>query len=126
RTVKSYEDYLQLTKDRFASGVASGADVAQAQAQLETTRAQLVDLGVARAQFEHAIAILIGKPPSALSIPYAGIKSPPPNVPAGIPADLLERRPDVAAAERQMTAANEQIGIAKAAYYPALTLSASA
>jgi NodT family efflux transporter outer membrane factor (OMF) lipoprotein len=125
RTVKSYEDYLQLTKDRFASGVASGADVAQAQAQLETTRAQLADLGVARAQFEHAIAILIGKPPSALSIRSVAIKSPPPSIPAGVPSDLLERRPDIAAAERQMAALNEQIGIAKAAYYPALTLSAS-
>ena len=125
RTVKSYEDYLQLTKDRFASGVASGADVAQAQAQLETTRAQLVDLGVARAQFEHAIAILIGKPPSALSIRSVAIKSPPPFIPAGVPSDLLERRPDFAAAERQMAALNEQIGIAKAAYYPALTLGAS-
>jgi len=125
RTVKSYEEYLQLTKNRFASGVASGGDVAQAETQLHTARAQLIDLGVARAQFEHAIAILTGKPPSALSIPAATLKSTPPPIPAGVPSALLERRPDIAAAERQMAAVNEQIGIAKAAYYPALLLSAA-
>jgi len=125
RTVKSYEDFLQLTKDRFASGVASGADVAQAQTQLDTTRAQLIDLGVARAQFEHAIAILTGKPPAALSLPSSAIKSPPPPLLAGVPSELLERRPDIAAAERQMAAVNEQIGIAQAAYYPSLTLTAT-
>ena len=102
RTVKSYEDYLQLTKDRFKSGVASGGDVAQAETQLNTARAQLIDLGVARAQFEHAIAILVGKPPAALSIPSASIKITPPPIPVGVPSDLLERRPDIAAAERQM------------------------
>jgi NodT family efflux transporter outer membrane factor (OMF) lipoprotein len=125
RTVKSYEEYLQLTKDRFASGVASGGDVAQAETQLHTARAQLIDLGVARAQFEHAIAILIGKPPSALSIPAATLQSTPPPIPVGVPSALLERRPDIAAAERQMAEVNEQIGIAKAAYYPALLLSAA-
>jgi NodT family efflux transporter outer membrane factor (OMF) lipoprotein len=126
RTVKSYEDYLQLTKDRFKSGVASGGDVAQAETQLATARAQLIDLGLARAQFEHAIAILIGQPPAALSIPFATTKSPPPPIPTGLPSTLLERRPDIAAAERQMAATNEQIGIAKAAFYPTLTLNASA
>jgi NodT family efflux transporter outer membrane factor (OMF) lipoprotein len=125
RTVKSYEQYLQLTKNRYNGGVASGGDVAQAEAQLDTARAQLIDLGVARAQFEHAIAILIGKSPAALSISSAIIKSPPPPIPVGVPSELLERRPDIAAAERQMAAANEQIGIAKAAFYPALLLSAS-
>lgn len=125
RTVKSYEEYLQLTQNRFKAGVASGADVAQAETQLDTARAQLIDLGVARAQYEHAIAILIGKPPAALSIPYGTIKSPPPPIPMGVPSDLLERRPDVAAAERQMVFANEQIGITKVAYYPTLTLSAA-
>ena len=125
RTVSSYEQYLQLTRDRLASGVASGADVAQAQSQLDSARAQLTDLGVARAQFEHAIAVLTGRPPSALSIPSAPIKSQPPRVPVGVPSTLLERRPDVAAAERQMAAVNEQIGITKAAYFPSLTLSAS-
>ncbi len=126
RTVKSYEEYLQLTQDRFNSGVSSGADVAQAQTQLETARAQLIDYGVARAQYEHAIAILIGKPPAALSIPSQAIKITPPTVPVGVPSALLERRPDIAAAERQMAAANEQIGIAKVAYYPTLSLTASA
>jgi NodT family efflux transporter outer membrane factor (OMF) lipoprotein len=126
RTVKSYEEYLGLTKDRFNSGVASGGDVAQAQTQLATARAQLIDLGVARAQFEHAIAILIGKPPSALSIPHGAVTSKPPPIPVGVPSTLLERRPDVAGAERQMASVNEQIGIAKAAYYPTLTLGASA
>jgi len=122
RTVKSYEDYLQLTRDRFKSGVASGGDVAQAETQLDTARALLIDLGVARAQFEHAIAVLTGKPPAALSVPSAETKAPPPPVPVGVPSALLERRPDIAAAERQMAAANEQIGIAKVAFYPALTL----
>jgi NodT family efflux transporter outer membrane factor (OMF) lipoprotein len=125
-TVKSYQEYLELTQNRVKAGVASGSDVAQAQTQLETARAQLIDLGVARAQFEHAIAILIGKPPSELSIARAPLKSEPPPVPIGVPSALLERRPDIAAAERQMAAANEQIGIAKAAFFPALTLSATA
>ncbi len=126
RTVKSYEEYLQLTQDRFASGVVSGADVAQAQTQLETARAQLIDYGVARAQYEHAIAILIGKHPAELSIAPQAIKITPPAVPVGVPSDLLERRPDIAAAERAMAAANEQIGIARVAYYPTLSLTASA
>jgi NodT family efflux transporter outer membrane factor (OMF) lipoprotein len=125
RTLKSYEEYLNLTRDRFNAGVASGGEVAQAQTQLDTARAQWIDLGIARAQFEHAIAILVGKPPSALSIRSATIKSPPPAIPVGVPSALLERRPDIAAAERQMAAANEQIGIAKVAYYPLLSLSAS-
>jgi NodT family efflux transporter outer membrane factor (OMF) lipoprotein len=125
RTVTSYEEYLKLTKDRYNSGVASGGDVALAQTQLDTTRAQLIDLGVARAQFEHAIAILAGKPPSAVTIPAELLKTPPPVVPVEVPSTLLERRPDIAAAERTVAAANEQIGIAIAAYYPTLTLSAS-
>jgi NodT family efflux transporter outer membrane factor (OMF) lipoprotein len=86
----------------------------------------LIDLGVARAQFEHAIAILVGKPPAALSIPSASIKILPPPIPVGVPSALLERRPDIAAAERQTASGNEQIGIAKVAYYPTVTLSASA
>jgi NodT family efflux transporter outer membrane factor (OMF) lipoprotein len=125
-TVKSYEQYVQLTQDRYDGGVASKGDVALAQTQLETARAQLVDLGVERAQFEHAIAVLTGKPPSDLSIPNGPSQSPPPVSAIGIPSTLLERRPDVAAAERQVAAANEQIGIAKAAFYPSLTISASA
>jgi NodT family efflux transporter outer membrane factor (OMF) lipoprotein len=125
RTVVAYQQYLKLTKDRFELGVASGADVAQAETQLYTAQVQLVDFGVQRAQFEHAIAILIGQPPAALTIPRMVLKSPPPPTPAGIPSMLLERRPDIAGAERRVAAANEQIGIAIAAYYPALTLSAT-
>jgi NodT family efflux transporter outer membrane factor (OMF) lipoprotein len=125
-TVKSYEQYAQLTQDRFDGGVASEGDVALAQTQLETARAQLADLGVQRAQFEHAIAVLVGKPPSDLSIPAAPNQSPPPASLIGIPSTLMERRPDVAAAERQVAAANEQIGIAKAAFFPSLTISANA
>ena len=121
-TVQSYQDYLKLTQERFDNGVASGSDVAQAQAQLETARAQLIDYDVARAQYEHAIAVLTGKPPSDLSVSYSPIKITPPPVPVGVPSTLLERRPDIAGAERQMAAANEQIGIAKAAYYPAIGL----
>jgi NodT family efflux transporter outer membrane factor (OMF) lipoprotein len=121
-TVKSYRDYLELTQQRFNSGVASGSDVAQAQTQLETARAQLIDYDVARAQFEHAIAVLAGKAPADLSISYSPIKITPPPVPVGLPSQLLERRPDVADAERQMAAANEQIGIAKAAFYPTIGL----
>jgi len=125
RTVKAYEEYLKLTQDRFELGVASGADVAQAKTQLDTTRAQLIDVGVQRAQFEHAIAILIGKPPAELSIPALVLKTPPPAVPIGVPSALLERRPDIASSERQVAAANEQIGIAKAAFFPSLLLSAT-
>ena len=125
-TVKSYEDYLKLTQDRFNSGVASGSDVAQAQTQLETARAQLIDYDVARAQYEHAIAVLAGKPPAEASISYRSIKIIPPPVPVGLPSQLLERRPDIANAERQMAEANEQIGIAKAAFYPTVSFSGSA
>ncbi|MGH9327804.1 MAG: efflux transporter outer membrane subunit [Terriglobia bacterium] len=124
-TVNLYQDYLRLTQERYHAGVASGADIALAQTQLDTARAQLVDYGVARAQYEHAIAVLTGKPPAELSIPHGAITTTPPPVPIGLPSELLERRPDIAAAERQMAASNEQIGIAQAAYYPSLTLSAA-
>jgi NodT family efflux transporter outer membrane factor (OMF) lipoprotein len=126
RTVKSYEDYLKLTQDRYASGVASGGDLALAETQLYTTTAQLVDFNVARTQYEHAIAILTGKPPSELSIPRKILRNAPPIIPVSVPSVLLERRPDIAAAERQMASANEQIGIAQAAYYPTISLTASA
>ncbi len=122
----SYQEYLTLTRNRYAGGVASDSDVAQAETQLYTTQASLVDLEVQRDQFEHAIAILIGKPPAQLSIPQAPINVPPPLIPVGLPSTLLERRPDIAEAERQAAAANQQIGIAMAAFYPTLTLSASA
>jgi NodT family efflux transporter outer membrane factor (OMF) lipoprotein len=124
-TVKSYQDYLKLTQDRFNSGVASGSDVAQAQTQLSTARAQMIDYDVARAQYEHAIAVLAGKAPADLSISYSPIKITPPPVPVGVPSTLLERRPDIATAERQMAEANEQIGIAKAAFYPAIGLNSN-
>ncbi len=124
-TVIAYEKSLQLTKNRYAAGVVSKADIAFSQTLLKTTQAQAVDLGVQRAQFEHAIAVLIGKPPSGFSLPAAPLTLAPPPVPAGVPSALLERRPDVAAAERRVAAANAQIGVAIAAYYPSLTLSAS-
>jgi NodT family efflux transporter outer membrane factor (OMF) lipoprotein len=125
-TVDSYAGFLKLTQARHDSGVASGADVAQAETQLDTAREQLIDLGVARAQYEHAIAILVGKAPAEVTIPPQTIKTEPPQVPVGMPSTLLERRPDIAIAERQMAALNEQIGIADAAYYPSLTISGGA
>jgi NodT family efflux transporter outer membrane factor (OMF) lipoprotein len=124
-TVKLYQDYLKLTQEQFQQGVASGATVALAETQLDAAKVQLISYGVARAQYEHAIAVLTGKPPTELSIPHGPITVTPPPVPIGVPSELLERRPDVATAERDMAAANEQIGIAEAAYYPALTLSAA-
>ena len=126
RTVASYQDYLQLTRTRFAGGVASDLDVAQAEAQLYAAQTQLTDFGVARAQFEHAVAVLTGRPPANLTIGKKVLTTPPPPVPIAVPSELLERRPDIAINERQMAAANEQIGIAKAAFYPSLTLSAAA
>ncbi|MCC6390979.1 MAG: efflux transporter outer membrane subunit [Bryobacterales bacterium] len=123
-TVKSYEQYLQLTRDRYASGVASMGDVAQAQTQLETTRSALTDLGVQIAQLRHAIAVLAGKPPAGFSIPPHPLPQTPPEIPIALPSTLLERRPDIAAIERQVAAANEQIGIAQASLYPAISLSA--
>ena len=125
-TVQSYERYVQLTQDRFDGGVASQGDVALAQTQLETTRVQLADLEVQRSQFEHAIAVLTGRPPFELSLAAAPAQTPPPESAISIPSALLERRPDIAAAERQMASANEQIGIAKTAFFPALTLGAGA
>jgi NodT family efflux transporter outer membrane factor (OMF) lipoprotein len=125
-TVDSYTGFLKLTQARHDSGIASGADVAQAQTQLDSAKEQLIDFGVARTQYEHAIAILIGKPPAELTIPPEPIKQEPPQVPIALPSTLLERRPDIAMSERQMAAMNEQVGIADAAYYPSLTLSAGA
>ncbi len=125
-TVTAYEKALQLTLNRFNQGVASQVDVAQAQTQLEQTRAQSTDTQVLRQQYEHAIAVLLGKPPSEFSMPVAPIKVNPPAIPFGLPSELLERRPDVAQNERLVASANAQIGVAIAAYYPTLTLSASA
>jgi NodT family efflux transporter outer membrane factor (OMF) lipoprotein len=125
-TVKAYTDALQLTVNRFEGGAAPKSDVAQAQTQLETTRVQATDIAVQRAQFEHAIAILIGQPPAAFSLPPAPLNLQPPTIPVGLPSQLLERRPDIAAVERRVAEANEQIGIAKAAYFPTVVLGASA
>jgi NodT family efflux transporter outer membrane factor (OMF) lipoprotein len=126
QAVRSYEEYLKLTQDRFQGGVVSMADVALAQTQLEGARAQLADVGIARAQFEHAIAVLTGHSPSELSIPPETAQPSQPVVPVGLPSSLLERRPDIAAAERRVAAANQQIGVARAAFYPVLSLGGSA
>lgn len=124
-TVIAYQKSLELTKNRYASGVASRADVLQAETQLRTTQAQAIDVGVQRSQTEHAIALLIGKPASTFSSTVAPLTAVPPPTPVGIPSELLERRPDIAAAERSVASANAQIGVAEAAYYPTLTLTAS-
>jgi NodT family efflux transporter outer membrane factor (OMF) lipoprotein len=126
RTAASYEQYLTLTRNRFAGGVASDLDVAQAQSQLYATQSQIIEQGLQRAQLEHAIAILTGRPPVAVTISPALLTTPPPPIPIGLPSALLERRPDIASSERHVHAANEQIGIAMAAFYPTLTLSGSA
>jgi NodT family efflux transporter outer membrane factor (OMF) lipoprotein len=124
-TVVQFQQYLELTQTRFRGGVATDSDVALAQTQLEQTRAQAIDVGVARAQFEHAIATLIGVPASSFSLPAAPLILALPQIPVGVPSQLLERRPDVAAAERRADAANAQIGIAIAAYYPTISLGGS-
>jgi len=124
-TVAAFEKFLRLTQDRFASGVASQADVVQAQTQLKTTQAQAIDVGVQRAQLEHAIALLMGQAPATFTLPAAPLAATPPAIPVGVPSELLERRPDIAAAERRMAAANAQIGVAVAAFYPTITLNAS-
>jgi NodT family efflux transporter outer membrane factor (OMF) lipoprotein len=124
-TVTQYEQALELIKTRFAGGIASDVEVQQAETQLETTRAQAIDVGVARAQFEHAVAVLIGKPPASFSLAPLPLTMPPPRIPVGLPSELLERRPDIAAAERLMAAANAQIGVAKSAYYPLVNLAAA-
>jgi NodT family efflux transporter outer membrane factor (OMF) lipoprotein len=125
-TVKAYTDDVQLTTHRFKGGAAPRSDVAQAQTQLDTTRVQDTDVTVERAQFEHAIAILIGKPPADFSLAEAPVNSQPPTIPPGLPSELLQRRPDIAAAERRMAEANQQIGIAKAAYFPTVSLEGTA
>jgi NodT family efflux transporter outer membrane factor (OMF) lipoprotein len=125
-TVTAYQKALDLTNNRYSQGVASQIDVVQARTQLEQTRAQSTDTLVQRTQLEHAIAIIIGKAPSSLTIPVKVLKAPPPPVPVGIPSQLLERRPDIAANERRVAAANAQVGVAQAAFYPDITLSAAA
>jgi len=124
-TIAAYETALRLTTNRYNQGVVSGSDVAQAQTQLDTVRAQATDLGVARAELEHAIAMLVGKAPADLTIRPAPTDVTPPAIPAALPSQLVERRPDVAAAERGVAAANAEIGVAKSAFFPALALSAT-
>ena len=123
--VTAFQKAYDLTMNRYNGGVASKAEVAQAETQLRQTEAQLVDVDAARAQYEHAIATLIGKNPEAFSLAVAPWKQPPPAVPLGVPSELLERRPDIAYAERQMASANEQIGIAKASFFPQLLITAT-
>ena len=125
-TVKAYEDALQLTINRFDGGAAPKSDVAQAQTQLEAARVQQTDITVQRAQFEHAIAVLIGKPPVAFSLQAKPSSFQPPDISVGLPSQLLERRPDIAAAERRVAEANDQIGIARAAFFPTIVLNATA
>jgi NodT family efflux transporter outer membrane factor (OMF) lipoprotein len=125
-TIEAYQKNLQLTINRFNGGVASKSDVSLAQTQLLGAQAQSTDLRIARAQDEHAIAVLTGQPPAAVEIPVLKITGPPPPIPTALPSALLERRPDIAANERTVAAANANIGIAQTAYYPTLTLSANA
>jgi NodT family efflux transporter outer membrane factor (OMF) lipoprotein len=124
-TVKQYEEALELNQSRFEGGIASEVDVEQAKTQLQTTRAAAIDVGVLRAQYEHAVAIFIGKPPAEFSLPPLPLTTPPPRIPVSVPSDLLERRPDIASAERRVAAANAQIGVAKSAYYPVISLTGS-
>ena len=124
-TIAQYEQALQLNQVRFQGGVGSEVEVEQARTQLETTRAQAQDVGVLRTQYEHAVATLIGKPASSFSLAPLPLRTPPPPIPTGVPSELLERRPDIASAERLMAAANARIGVAKAAYYPLLNLTAA-
>jgi NodT family efflux transporter outer membrane factor (OMF) lipoprotein len=124
-TVVAYQESLQVNQALYETGIGADEAVAQAEVQLQSTQAQDTNLGIARAQYEHAIALLVGQPASTFSLPVEPLKANPPAIPLGVPSQLLERRPDVAANERLMAQANAQIGIAKAAYYPSLTLSAT-
>jgi NodT family efflux transporter outer membrane factor (OMF) lipoprotein len=125
-TVADYEASLKIVQVLFDNGLDSDADMASAQSQLESARAQATDVGVARAEYEHAIAVLIGVPPAQLSIPYKRLAQALPTVPVGVPTELLERRADIASSERTVAQTNAAIGVARAAYFPALTLSAEA
>ena len=124
-SVADFQKSLELTNNRYTAGIASRADVLLAQTLLKTTQAQAVDVGVQRAQLEHAIAILIGKTPAEVSVPVMPLSIPPPPIPMGLSSELLERRPDIAAAERRVAAANAQIGVAEAAYYPSVSLAST-
>ncbi|MBZ5570714.1 MAG: efflux transporter outer membrane subunit [Acidobacteriia bacterium] len=125
-TVAGYEKWLELTENRYKGGVASAVDVAQAQTQLETARAQDIEVKAQRTQLEHAIAVLIGEPAPSFTLPLSALNATPPVIPPGLPSELLERRPDIAFSERQMAAANANIGVAKAAYFPLFNFPAGA
>ena len=122
-TVKAYARSLELTQNRYQAGVAARVDVVQAEVQLKSAQAQLIDVGVERAQLEHAIALVLGDAPANFALAPSDLAIHMPQVPVALPSELLERRPDIAAADRAMAAANAQIGVAKAAYFPTLTLS---
>jgi NodT family efflux transporter outer membrane factor (OMF) lipoprotein len=124
-TVAAYTKTLEITKNRYAAGVVARTDVVQAQTQLESARAQGINLGVQRAKLEHAIAVLTGKSPTELSLSAIPLDITPPSIPVSLPSELLERRPDIAGAERKIAAANAQIGVAKAAFFPTINLGAS-
>src|SRR4030095_1654088 len=124
-TITAYQKQLELTRVRLETGIVSDEDVAQSETQLKTTQAQATDLGIQRAQLEHAIALLTGQPASTFSLPVAPLDTKPPEVPVGLPSQLLERRPDIAAAERRVAEANAEIGVTRAAFFPTLTLSAA-
>jgi NodT family efflux transporter outer membrane factor (OMF) lipoprotein len=125
-TVVAFQKQLDLTHTLFDAGIDSDEDVALAETQLETTQAQATDILILRAQLEHAIAMLTGQPASTFSLPLAPMKATPPPIPLGVPSQLLERRPDIAAAERRAAEANAEIGVTKAAFFPTLTLSGTA
>lgn len=122
KTVSDYEKALRLNEELYRGGLGSQVEVEQARTILETTRAQMIDVGVARAQYEHAVAVLIGKPPAGFSLPPLPLTTPPPAIPVGVPSELLERRPDIAASERLVASANAQIGLAEMAYYPLVNI----
>jgi efflux transporter, outer membrane factor (OMF) lipoprotein, NodT family len=124
-SVNDLEHQLQLTQQRFSGGVVTAVDVEQAHTQLETVRAALVDVGVARAQYEHAIGTIAGYSLTGFSIPASPLDLQLPNIPTGVPSQLLERRPDIATAERRAAAANAQIGVAVSAFYPTISLGGS-
>jgi NodT family efflux transporter outer membrane factor (OMF) lipoprotein len=121
--VSAYSRALELTQNRFSGGIASQADVALAETQLESTRAQAIDVDSARATLEHAIAVLVGRPASVFTLQPLPLTAAPPDIPVGVPSELLERRPDIASTERTVAAATAQVNVATAAYYPLLTLS---
>jgi NodT family efflux transporter outer membrane factor (OMF) lipoprotein len=124
-TITYYRKTVELTQNRYAAGIAARVDLLQADTQLKSTQAQMIDLGALRAQLEHAIADLIGKPAGVFSLPPIPLSAEPPLIPPALPSELLERRPDIASAERLMASANAQIGVARAAYYPTVKLGTS-